>query len=202
MLLPLLFLLLSMEMPPGMRYEHQTLAGPLSIHIIEVEPQKVRLEAAHAAPYILSLEKVSSIAKRKGAFAAINGGFFRMTGDYAGTCSGILKIAGEWISSPRLERAAIGWKRKKISPLIDRVTWNSSVHLDDVSFSLDGINQPAAKDKIILYSSGFFPTAVTPRNSVDLRLDSSLTLLAINKNGNSSIPMQGYVLREKKPASA
>ena len=90
-----------------------------------------------------------------------------MTGDYAGSCSGILKVAGEWLSSPRLERAAIGWKRKNSKPLIDRVTWSSSVKYGDLSFPLDGINQPAAEDKVVLYTSGFFPTSISPTNGLN-----------------------------------
>ena len=189
-LLPLL-LLLSLQ---GVRYEHRTLEGPLSVHILEVDPQHVKIEAAHAEPTILSLEPVSVIAKRQGAYAAINGGFFRMRGAYTGSSSGILKIAGHWFASPRHERAAIGWSRKDKKPLIDRVGWTSSLSLQGLTFALDGINQPAEKEKIILYTSSFSEATLTRRGYTDIQLGKDLRMLTVNKNGYTPIPAGGYVV--------
>src|ERR1700722_14072781 len=101
----LLLLLTSMQLPKdikGIRYEHRVLEGPVSVHILEVDPKSAEIAAAHAPPQVLALATTSQIAKEKGAFAAINGGFYRMEGIYAGSCSGILKVDGEWLSSPRL----------------------------------------------------------------------------------------------------
>jgi exopolysaccharide biosynthesis protein len=198
-LLPILCLLFSMQ---GVRYEKRILEGPLCIHILEVDPRFVRIESTHAEPGILSLEKVTDIAKKNNAYAAINGGFFRMHGDYAGTSSGILKIAGEWISSPRLGRAAIGWNRKTQKPLIDRISWKASLKLGNFSIPIDGLNQPANSKNVILYTSSFSLHTLTEKNSLDLQFDQNWKLLAIHREGQTPIPPQGYVLAIGKDRGA
>lgn len=188
--LPLL-LLLSLQ---GVRYEHRILEGPVSVHILEVDPQHVKIEAAHAEPNVLSLETVSQIAKKEGAYAAVNGGFFRMRGKYTGASSGILKIDGKWLASPRHERAAIGWSRGEKKPLIDRVGWKGSLILQGLIFSLDGINQPAEKENIVLYTSAFSKETLTRKGFTDIQLDKDLHMLALNKSGHTPIPQEGYVV--------
>lgn len=189
-LLPLLLVLVSLT---GVRYEHRTLEGPISAHILDVDPKCVRIEPAHASPDILSLENVSDIAKRNNAFAAVNGGFFRMRGKYAGSSSGILKIHGEWFSSPRHERAAIGWSRREKKPLIDRVDLKTTLRMNGTSIEIDGINQPDAKDKITLYSSAFYEHTLTSRGCCDVGFDSLCQVVGVNKKGKTEIPKQGYV---------
>ena len=68
----------------GLRYVHRTIAGPLSIHILEVDPRLLRIEAVRALDDGVGRETVSSIAQRKGALAAVNGGFFWIGGRYDG----------------------------------------------------------------------------------------------------------------------
>ncbi len=197
----LLLLLTSMQLPmqlpkdiKGIRYEHRVLEGPVCVHILEVDPKNADIAATHAPPQVLALAPTSEIAKAKGAFAAINGGFYRLEGIYAGSCSGILKVDGEWLSSPRLERAALGWNKKDGSVLIDRVGWRGEVKWKNSRIYLDGINQPALKDKVILYTSSFAPSTLTPSGSLDLQLSSTYQILAFNKSGNTPIPENGYVI--------
>jgi exopolysaccharide biosynthesis protein len=146
-LIPFLFLLLSMQ--TGVQYQHLQQEGPLSIHVLEVDPQHVILKAVHAD---FALENTSSLAKRHGALAAVNGGFYRMTGPFAGTSSGILKVDGKYLSSPRLDRAAIGWKEDGQCALIDRIAWRGTFFLGNHTYSFQGINQPHTPDKAILYT--------------------------------------------------
>ncbi len=190
----LLFALVSMQMPDGIRYEKRVMEGPVIAHILEVDPKRADIAPAHAGTQVLALATTSEIARQNGAFAAINGGFFRMEGEYAGTSSGILKIAGEWLSSPRLARAAIGWNKADGKALIDRIGFRAIVKQQDALIVLDGVNQPAAKDKAILYTSTFAPTTLTPNGSIDVQLDANYQVLAASTSGRTPIPEKGYVL--------
>ena len=88
---------------PGLLYEHRTLDGPLSIHLLEIDPQKVEISAGRAFNDGIGLETVSSIASRNVAVAAVNGGFFGKGGRYHGDPTGVLKIAGKWFSGSRIQ---------------------------------------------------------------------------------------------------
>ncbi len=114
--IPVLFLLLAMQ--GGIHYECLQEEGKIRIHLLEVDPEKAIIKAVRAR---CGLENTSSIAKREGAIAAINGGFFHMQGPLAGTPSGVLKISGQLLSLPRHSRAAIGWREGGKWALIDRL---------------------------------------------------------------------------------
>ena len=77
---------------PGLRYEYRKTAAPHAIHILEVDPHRLRIEAVRAMSDGVGRETVSSMAQRTGAVAAVNAGFFRIGGRYDGEPDGILKI--------------------------------------------------------------------------------------------------------------
>ncbi len=96
-------------------YEHiwQSYA---SIHVLIVNPKE------HAiVPVRASLERgretVETLAKRYGATAAVNGGFWKASGDPAG----ILKIDGVFLGIPNKPRAAVGWSMQNQKVYIDRI---------------------------------------------------------------------------------
>lgn len=153
----------------------------------------MKIAPVHASPYVLSREKTSSIAKRKGAFAAVNGGFFRMEGKYDGSSSGILKIAGQFLSSPRNKRAAIGWMDGGKVAVIDRVDMKAALQWENLSFPIDCINQPAAVDKTILYTSNFFSSTLSPPQTKEVLIDKEGCVQAIKYEGDSILPIGGCV---------
>lgn len=61
-------------------------------------------------------ETVSTLAKRYGAAAAINGGFWKLNG----TPAGALKISHQWLGTPTKPRGAIEWSTNNHKVLIDR----------------------------------------------------------------------------------
>jgi exopolysaccharide biosynthesis protein len=85
--------------------------GPWIINILRIDPSRARLEIVHALDNAVGLETVSSIAARHRAIAAINGGYFRMTGTFGGDSTGTLQIDGKILSEPDRGRAAVGLLR-------------------------------------------------------------------------------------------
>jgi exopolysaccharide biosynthesis protein len=92
----------------GIRYERFrrfTPFGPLHINLLKIEKNApVTFKVALAQNKVTGLEKISSIARRNGAIAAINGDFFSMS---TGGCSGLM-IDKQLISSPINRRSFLG----------------------------------------------------------------------------------------------
>lgn len=88
-----------------------------SIHVLTINPKDHVIVPVRANGTEITRETVSTLAKRHGAIAAINGGFWKTNGDPAG----ILKIDGTWLGTPVKPRGAIGWTHDADTVLIDRV---------------------------------------------------------------------------------
>ena len=52
-------------------------AGRAAINALRIDLSRVRLDVIHALDAAVGLETVSSMAQRRGAIAAVNGGYFR-----------------------------------------------------------------------------------------------------------------------------
>src|SRR5215218_8874660 len=66
---------------PGIEYatfDYKLGSDPVKIKLLRLDLAKVRLDVHHAFDKAIGLETTSTIAKRKGAVAAINAGFFRL----------------------------------------------------------------------------------------------------------------------------
>jgi uncharacterized protein YigE (DUF2233 family) len=193
----LLFLLLlsaSLEaLPKGVRYEHRTFDGPLSFHILEVDPEKIIIKAATAGDTLLTLATTSAIAQREGAFAAVNGGFFRHDDVYNGLPSSILKISGQWLSSANKSRAAIGWKDEGKTALIDRLAMRSLLAVGNDALQIDGINQVPGRFVRTLYTWRFGKQTPTEGDIIEYSVNQDRILSSISKGGHAAISPGGYV---------
>lgn len=125
---------------------------PLSIHLIEINPQKYEIKPYLASSSKIARETVLNIAKKTKAKAAINGGFFKEND----LSAGILKIDGTYLSLPRKTRAAIGWDRSNSLFLIDQLEAKAFLITDGKEFLVDGINRLREKNERILYFWPFF----------------------------------------------
>ncbi len=182
-------------LPEGLHYEHLLRDGPLSIHVLEIDPARVKIVPVHAGKEVLSLETVSSLAERFSAFAAINGGFFRSQGTYKGTSAGVLRIGGEWYSSPRFDRGAIGWIQtidlQSTTVAIDRIALETRLYAGHAVLPIDGINQPPTMSSAILYTSRFHTSTLTSSSFSEMTIDADGRLS--EQKGPTSIPSDGYV---------
>src|SRR6185503_6952539 len=120
LLFPLATLLCGFSTPEGIQYQHIVTNVPQSIHVLEVNPKKFAMVPARALDKCVGRESVLSLAKRKGALSAINGGFFAI-GVHEGAPSGMLKIGREWYGLPYRSRGAIGWSNNGEDVLFDRL---------------------------------------------------------------------------------
>jgi exopolysaccharide biosynthesis protein len=95
--------------------------GHVAVQAMRLDPRKVRLETALAEDRLPARETVLSIARRRGALAAVNAGFFALAD---GTPQALLKNAGTLVGRALQPRGAVAITDRRGRPplLFDRVT--------------------------------------------------------------------------------
>jgi exopolysaccharide biosynthesis protein len=93
----------------------------VSVRALQLDPEKIRLEIGVAENATPARETVESIARRRGALAAVNAGFFALAD---GKPVALLKSAGALLGRTRRARGAVALSDRKGHPrlLFDRVT--------------------------------------------------------------------------------
>jgi hypothetical protein len=95
--------------------------GHVAVQALQLDPRQVRLESGIAADHLPARETVQSIAKRRGALAAVNAGFFALAD---GAPQALLKMGGTLVGKAARPKGAIGVIDRRQGPhlLFDRVT--------------------------------------------------------------------------------
>lgn len=184
----------------------------VKINLLRLDLKKVRLDVHHALDKAIGLETTSSIAKRKGAVAAINAGFFRLDkSEFAGDSSSSLVIDGNVLSESNNGR---------ISASIHNLNGRTEVqfgHLGvyaiagfgvDSSFTFDGINRERKDNEIVLFTPEMGENTKTNASGTEIVLTvckkremaSWCENAVINASGSSTIPKDGYVISLGKEA--
>lgn len=154
---------------PVFRYEHRQTADPFSIHILEFRPEEFAPEVVRAQDGPLGRETVAAMARRRGAVAAVNGGFFRIGTRYDGEAVGALQIHSAWLSEPYRTRGAIGWTKDGKLTRIDRLRLHSELVSGEKRFPIHGINRSRGRREGVLYTSNF-PEHARPGRGVEIYL--------------------------------
>lgn len=187
------------QVHPGVEFaevQHKIGNDPLKINLLRLDLKKVRLDVHHALDRAIGLETTSSIAKRKGAVAAINAGFFRLDkSEFAGDAAGILQIDGRLLSESSLNRSAI---------LIKNDRRKSRVHFQPLSIEIDvlgsgiwkatGINRERRPNDVLIFTPEFNNRTLTNSEGAEfVVVNERITEVFLNR-GNSTIPRNGIVL--------
>jgi hypothetical protein len=174
----------------------------VDINLLRLDLKKVRLDVHHALDRAIGLETTSSIATRKGAIAAINGGFFRLDkSQWAGDAAGILIIDGNLWSEPVGDRIAFrilnGGPATNIK--FDRFYIESFLERDGVSARLSGINRARGIAEMVVYTPAFGDSTLTDPSGIEVAFrncaGAAICSVTVFENaGNSRIPPDGFVL--------
>jgi exopolysaccharide biosynthesis protein len=136
-------------------------------------------------------ERVTSIAEREGALAAVNGTYFGRRGEPLG----ILMIDGEIVTSPIYDRTALVISDDG-APAIDNVFVNTYFEMPDgVKIDITGLNQLRSPNDVILYTSKYGRKTGTKNCSeIIVRNDKVWEI----RGANSEIPPDGFVISAGK----
>ncbi len=181
------------KLPPGVQYEARETPGPLRVHWVTLDPRQVRIALARALNDGVGREKVSSIARRKGAVAAFNAGFFSISDRYDGDPAGILKIGPDWLSSSSIRRGALGWTEDGSRTLIGEIALRCRVQLGSKNLPVAGLNRERGRGETILYSWAFHRSTLTDPGGLELALRDG-EIVEISRSGDLAIPQGGHVV--------
>jgi exopolysaccharide biosynthesis protein len=177
-------------------------AGPWSIHLLRINLAQARLDVVHANDEAVGLETVSAMAQRAGAIAAINGGYFRTTGTFAGDSTGTLQIDGRLLSEPDRGRAAVGFVRSGSSTrlLYGHVGWDGIVDAGGQKHRLDGINRARGENEVVLFTPAFHKTTLTDETGTEIVVRDGRVVEIREMAGSTPIPSNGFVISARGTA--
>lgn len=168
----------------------ESLPGPFRTAVVVVDPRLgFRLVPATGDGQRMQRQRTSDLARRNGAAAAINGGFFSSTGDPLGC----LMIDGEILSEPDPQRTCAGFGEGG-TVLFDRIRLDAAVISGTASARIDGVNRLRRTDELILYSPRFDLFARTNQFGTEAIIAGGVVTAVRDLRGNTPIPRDGVVL--------
>ena len=171
--------------------------GPWMIHVLEADPKLIEVRVAHAYDAAIGLETTADLAERHGALAAVNGGFFLMTGLLAGDSQGTLVMDGRVLSEPDRGRATVGFYTADgtTRAVVGRLSFRGEVRFGDgMAVPVDGINRARQASEIVLFTPEFHRTTLTPPGGTEIIVENGRIAEVRDGAGSSVIPPAGMVV--------
>jgi len=170
---------------------------PVRMNLLRLDLKKVRLDVVHALDAAIGTETVSSLAKRHGAFAAINAGFFRLDkSEFAGDDVGYLLIDRMIWSEPALGRSVMSLENEKKETLIAFNKWSFVGYLRwksrDVPGVLKGFNREVNKDEVVAFTPAFGERTFADTAQTQVIVQQKRVLSPCSRS--CKIPKDGFVL--------
>lgn len=170
--------------------DYEALGGPFWTGTVLIEPGSgVRLRPALARNGTFGRARTSEAARRAGAVAAVNGGFFTGGGDPLGC----LVIDGEVLSEPIPERTCAGITDDGYL-LFDKLRLDAAATTELNGVAIDGINRTRAANEIVIYRPEFGATTQTNLHGAEVVVAGEAVQQVADGRGDSAIPPGGYVL--------
>jgi len=180
---------------------------PVRMNLLRLDLTKVRLDVVHAMDAAIGTETTSSIAKRKGAIAAINAGFFRLdTSAFAGDPAGIFQIDGKLLSEANNGRIAllinnsVDWcvkcrtSAKRTDVDIKHLKTFAEFWSDARKFQINGVDRQIKENEVVLYTPEFGITPPSDTKILEIVIDNKRVQTIAETTGSTKIPVAGYVL--------
>ena len=194
------------QVHPGVEHAqvtHKIGEEPVKINLLRLDLTKVRLDVHHALDRAIGLETTSSIAKRKGAVAAVNAGFFRLDkSQFAGDTAGFLMIDREIWSESGNDRIAIMIENGPNDSKVWFAHINLNYHVtilkkklsDARNYFISGVNRERKPNEVVLYTPRFGSSTLTDANGVEIVFEENGLNRIVKGTGNNTIPAKGVVL--------
>lgn len=191
------------EVAPAIRFRQRAFfkdgEGPFRLQILEIVPTHpaVRILPVRAKDRAAGRETVRSMARRYGAVAAVNAGYFVLTGPFAGASTGVYQTGGEVITSGsgRSGAALCGENGTIAETRIGVFDFFGKLSIRNESFPIMGLNRPRLEQDLVLYTPALGPSTQSPAGGFELVLNSEQRVAEIlDGPGNAAIPLGGSVV--------
>jgi len=191
---------------PGVEHAHFRREAPVegswNINVLRVDLTRARLDVIRARDTAIGLETVTSIAARTGAIAAVNGGYFRTSGDFLGDSTGTLQIDGVLWSEPDRGRAAVGIVRRGRSRrlIFGHVVWQASIEAGRAKRSVEGLNRARGPNDLVVFTPEFGSATITDDSGIEVVVRSGRVVDLLDNAGSTTIPRDGFVVSARGEA--
>lgn len=178
-------------------------SNKLNAHLIRVDLNNplVNIDLALAYNNTNRKEKVTKMAQRVGAVAAINGSFFHSRGSID-SAVGLLMSDGVVLTDSGHRRTSIGiTEDKKVIIGIPKVKNFVVMPEIGVQLALNGINQVRGKNHTTVYTSYFGSRTKTKGSGREIMVDRDGRIIGYKMN-NAPIPSGGFVISMAKGNSS
>lgn len=175
-------------------------AGPIAVTLLKLDPAIARISSALSNDRVLDAETVLAIAERRGAIAAVNGGFFNRAN---GEPVGVLKVGGELVSDASVPRGVVVIRREasgRDTLVFDRLAAKVQMIVrtrdEEWTVPIAGVDTTRERGKVMLYTPAYHGDTDTAPTGIEWVLDGQpLTVTAIRAGaGRTPIPPKGAVL--------
>jgi len=190
---------------PGVEHAHfrrEAAEGSWNINVLRVDMTQARLDVIRARDTAIGLETVTSIAARTGAIAAINGGYFRTSGDFLGDSTGTLQIDRVVWSEPDRARASVGIVRQGRSSrlIFGHVVWQASIEAGRTKRSVEGLNRARGPNDLVVFTPEFGPSTITDDSGIEVVVRSGRVVDVLDNTGSTTIPRDGFIVSARGEA--
>ncbi len=169
--------------------DYEALGGPFWTGALLIEPAGGARLRPSLAREAVGRGRTSETARRAGAVAAINGGFFSDGGDPLGC----LAVDGEIISEPLQGRTCAGITDDG-QLLFDTLRLDATASDETGAVTISGMNRERGADEIILYRPVYGATTRTNAFGAEVIVSGDVVQRVADGRGNGPVPSGGYVL--------
>jgi len=198
----------------GLYYKHTVVEHPAqSIHILTVDPHKITITLETADGSYIGSQKLSTMAQKNNAIAAVNGGFFEIYAEdklsllffkalyafglpwYKAIPKWGLKKNSHYFSLSDIQCGIIGWDSTKQKACFGAAQQDAFVDTDNATIKVNSFNKttqdlPGVFTSVFSEKTPHFYTAVT-EYIVQNNQVKKVTPLS---HGETMIPTNGYIL--------
>ena len=185
-------------------YSDSTKVGaPINIHILRAKLDEIQMRPVLAAGQIIGQETTSSMVKRHGALAGVNGGFSYSNNPwsiYHGDLRGFFVQDGQLISEPNDSAWAVQIQsmpnRRQVLSLV-QPKLGISFQMEDTSISCSGLNRERKDDDCIVYTPIWNRTTLTDTSGVEVVVSANKVIAVREGLPGAGIPPDGFVVSAK-----
>lgn len=170
-----------------------TQRGTVDAWSVRVNPRDagISVRPALADGTVHSKRTVASIASARGAYAAINGGFFAPRGEPLG----LVVIDSEWISHPLHNRAALGFLQDG-SVQVRNAAFEGWANFDGLGrLPLEAINQEhVLDDGVVAYTPRWGDCLLGNPRKTRVVIESGIVTSVLSRGENALMPKNGFIV--------
>ncbi|NPV44360.1 MAG: phosphodiester glycosidase family protein [Firmicutes bacterium] len=173
------------------RMDVMTDCGPQSVYTMEVNPKNKYLKILPVIAHdeVFGFEEVSSMAGRKRAFAAVNGGFFKEYGQPVG----MVMIDGMLITPPTGETPVL-CITKNGNAFLRELNFHGYLKVNNSTITIDGLNRLQQQDEVVLFTRDFGYSTRAGLPTLNLIIQDGMVKEILDASEPIRIPADSMVL--------